>query len=157
MKRGASLRLPLGEAGSRHRVEGRLKRVSLTVSFYNIRVKQNKLTPLAQNLRREATREEQRLWYEFLSAYPVRFRRQVVSGNYIVDFYCSTAKLVIELDGGQHYEESALIRDDERTQWLHQNGIRVLRFLNSDIRNNLTDVCSSINIVVKERLQELAK
>ena len=152
-----SLGFPLGEAGSHRETDGSLKRVFLTVSFYNIRVKQNKLTPFAQNLRREATREEQRLWYEFLSTYPVRFRRQVVIGNYIVDFYCSTARLAIELDGGQHYEGPGINRDDERTHWLNNQGIHVLRFLNSDIRNNLPDVCSTIDTLVKERLEELKK
>ena len=143
---------PEGEAGSRRETDGRLKRVFLFVLSYNVWVKQNRLTPLAQKLRREATREEQRLWYEFLSPYPVRFRRQVVIGKYIVDFYCSSAKLAIELDGSQHYEDSALIRDDERTQWLNHNGIYVLRFLNSDISHNFADVCSTIDSVVKERL-----
>jgi very-short-patch-repair endonuclease len=117
----------------------------------------NKLTPLAQKLRRESTREENRLWYEFLSTYPARFRRQKVVGNYILDFYCSKAKLAIELDGSQHYEESALIKDQERTQWLQNNGICVLRFLNSDITNNLFDVCATIDAVVKERLEQSAK
>ena len=117
---------------------------------------QNKLTPFAQKLRIESTREENRLWYEFLSTYPARFRRQVVIGRYIVDFYCSSVRLAIELDGGQHYKDSALIRDNERTQWLQDNGILVLRFLNSDVRNNLSDVCSSIDTVVKERLEEMA-
>lgn len=78
-------------------------------------------------------------------------------GKYIVDFYCSTAKLAVELDGGQHYEESALIRDEERTQWLKKNGILVLRFLNSDVKNNLSEVCAIIDTVVKERLEELKK
>ncbi len=122
-------------------------------SIYNISMTQNKLTSLAQNLRREATREENRLWYEFLSSYPNRFRRQVVIGKYIVDFYCSSAKLAIELDGGQHYKNSAIARDDERTQWLNHNGIYVLRFMNSDISNNLSDVCSIIDTLVKERLK----
>ena len=81
----------------------------------------------------------------------------MVIGKYIVDFYCSKAKLAVELDGSQHYEESALTRDDERTQWLQKNGILVLRFLNSDVRNNPSDVCSSIDTVVKERLEEMAK
>ena len=127
------------------------------VSIYNISVTRNKLTPLAQTLRRKATREEQRLWYDFLSTYPFRFRRQVVIGKYIVDFYCSQARLAIELDGGQHYEETALIRDNERTQWLQDSGILVLRFLNSDVRNNLYDVCSTIDEVVQGRLKERAK
>ena len=117
----------------------------------------NKLTPFAQKLRRESTREENRLWYEFLSTYPARFRRQVVIGRYIVDFYCSSVSLAIELDGGQHYEESALIQDYKRTQWLQDKGILVLRFLNSDIKNNLSDVCSTIDTVVKDRLEEMAK
>ena len=117
----------------------------------------NKLTPLAQILRCKATREEQRLWYEFLSTYPVRFRRQVVIGKFIIDFYCSSVKLAIELDGSQHYEDPDINRDDERTHWLNNQGIHVLRFLNSDIRNNLSDVCCTIDIVVKERLEELQK
>ena len=146
-----------GKAGSCREAGRRLKRVISTLSFYNISVTQNKLTPLAQKLRREATMEENRLWYEFLSFYPTRFRRQVVIGKYIVDFYCSSVKLAIELDGGQHYEDSALIHDDERTQWLNHNGIHVLRFLNSDIYQNLVDVCSSIDTVVKERLKQLSK
>ena len=125
--------------------------------LYNYPVTRNKLTSLAQKLRREATREEQRLWYEFLSQYPVRFRRQVVIGRYIVDFFCSSAKLAIELDGSQHFEDLALIQDDERTQWLQDNGIYVLRFLNSDVSNKLSDVCATIDTVVKERLEELAK
>ena len=127
------------------------------ISFYNISVAQNNLTSLAQKLRREATREEQRLWYDFLSTYPVRFRRQVVKGNFIVDFYCSSAKLAVELDGSQHYEEPGLIQDDVRTKWLNHNGIQVLRFMNSDIRNNLTEVCAAIDAAVNERLRELAE
>ena len=121
--------------------------------LYNYPVTRNKLTSLAQKLRREATREEQRLWYEFLSQYPVRFRRQVVIGRYIVDFFCSSAKLAIELDGSQHFEDLALIQDDERTQWLQENGIYVLRFLNSDVSNKLSDVCATIDAVVKERVE----
>ena len=155
--KGVDLGFPEGEAGSCRETDGRLKRVISSLSFYNISVKQNILTSLAQKLRREATKEENRLWYEFLSFYPIRFRRQVVIGKLIVDFYCSSAKLAIELDGGQHYEDSALSHDDERTQWLNHNGIRVLRFLNSDLNNHLTDVCSTIDAVVKERLKQLAK
>ncbi len=81
----------------------------------------------------------------------------MVIGKYIVDFYCSSVKLAIEVDGGQHYEDSALSHDDERTQWLNHNGIHVLRFLNFDVNNNLTDVCSSIDSMVKERLKQFTK
>ena len=128
------------------------ERVSSAIRFYNYPVKKNKLTPLAQKLRREETTEEKRLWYEYLSAYPVRFRRQKVIGKYILDFYCSKAKLAIELDGSQHFEEETLEKDDVRTQWLNNNGIQVLRFLNSDIWTNLSDVCATIDDTVKERL-----
>ena len=117
----------------------------------------NRLTSFAQKLRREATKEERRLWYEYLSQYPVRFRRQVVISRYIVDFYCSSAKLAIELDGGQHFEDLALIKDNERTEWLNKNGVLVLRFLNSDVKNDLSAVCAVIDNVVKERLKELGK
>ena len=81
----------------------------------------------------------------------------MVIGNYIVDFYCSSARLAIELDGNQHFEENTSIRDDERTKWLEINGIWVLRFLNSDVRNNLSSVCSTIDAAVRERLEELVK
>jgi very-short-patch-repair endonuclease len=120
-------------------------------------VTKNRSTPLAQKLHREATREENHLWYEFLSKYPVRFRRQKVIGKYIVDFDCSSAKIALELDGGQHFEDHALTYDDERTQWLNENGIKVLRFLNLDVRKNLSDVCTTIDNIVKDRLDELVK
>ncbi len=81
----------------------------------------------------------------------------MVIGKFIIDFYCSSAKLAIELDGSQHYEGPGLNRDDERTQWLQKNDICVLRLLNSDVRNNLSDDCSTIDIAVKERLEELKK
>ena len=68
--------------------------------------KHNKqLVPLAKQLRKEMTKEERHLWYDFLRSYPVRFSRQKVLGKYIADFYCAEAKLVIELDGSQHYED----------------------------------------------------
>jgi very-short-patch-repair endonuclease len=114
---------------------------------------QHRLRPLAQKLRREATREENHLWYEYLSGYPVRFRRQMVMENYILDFYCHQAKLALELDDSQHYDEQALDRDDTRTQWLNDHSIYVLRFLNTDIWNQLSDVCATIDEVVKEHLR----
>jgi len=80
-----------------------------------------------------------------------------VIGRYIMDFFCSSAKLAIELDGSQHFEDLALIQDGERTQWLQDNGIYVLRFLNSDVHDDLSAVCSTIDNVVKERLKELGK
>lgn len=98
------------------------------------------------------TREERRLWYEFLSAYPHRFRRQVTCGRFILDFYCAAAKLAIELDGSQHYEPQGIARDTERTAYLESNGIRVLRFSNTDVMKNLRGVCEQIDLSVKERI-----
>ena len=77
-------------------------------------------------------------------------------GKYIVDFYCSSVKLAIELDGNQHYRNAAFTQDEERVDWLNHNGVCVLRFSNSDVRNNLDDVCSTIDTVVKERFKASA-
>ena len=78
--------------------------------------KHNKnLTANARLLRKNMTKEEKHLWYDFLKDYPVRFLRQKVIDSYIVDFYCHSARLIIELDGSQHYEEKGLIKDKIRT------------------------------------------
>ena len=108
------------------------------------------LVPLARQLRREMTKEERRLWYDFLRTYPVRFLRQRVIGNYIVDFYCAQAKLVIELDGSQHYEADAAQKDAERTTFLEQYGLRVLRFANNEVNENFSGVCEYIDLAVKQ-------
>ena len=68
----------------------------------------NKLIPRAKELRKNATRQENHLWYDFLRSYPVRFQRQKTIGSFIVDFYCHAAKLVIELDGSQHYTDQGV-------------------------------------------------
>ena len=114
----------------------------------------SKLTSRAQELRKNMTKEERRLWYEYLRTYPYRFRRQVSFGNYILDFYCSAANLAVELDGSQHYEENGMEYDLRRTAWLERNGIRVLRFSNLDVNRNLAGVCQMIDMVVAERLKE---
>lgn len=135
--------------------KARLKRVFLPIHQiypYNYQMTKNRLTPLSQKLRRQATREENHLWYDFLSHYPVRFLRQKVIGDFIVDFYCHQAKLAIELDGSQHYEEKGLITDDTRTEELKKNGIFVLRILNSEIWNNFSGVCIAIEDAVKTRM-----
>ena len=100
------------------------------------------------------TKEERRLWYDYLSSYPVRFSRQKILGKYIVDFYCARAKLVIELDGSQHYEASGMEQDAERTAFLEQYGLRVLRIPNNEINQNLRGVCEMIDLVVSERIAE---
>ena len=90
------------------------------------------------------TKEERHLWYDFLKSLPQTFHRQKVIGNYIVDFYCASAKLVIELDGSQHYEESDKNADLARTAFLESLGLKVLRYSNSDINRNFPGVCEDI-------------
>lgn len=90
------------------------------------------------------TRQERKLWYEFLRGLPYRFRRQRVIGKYIVDFYCAEKRLVIELDGSQHYDLVNQKNDTERTKYLENKGVIVLRYPNSDIDNNFDAVCQDI-------------
>ena len=97
-----------------------------------------KLTPRAQKLSREMTKEE---------------RRQVAFGNYILDFYCAAAKLAIELDGSKHYEEHGLRYDMRRDAYLNGSGIYVLHFSNTDILQNLRGVCHVIDMTVAQRVR----
>ena len=98
----------------------------------------------ARKLRREMTKEERRLWYDFLKQLPLTVNRQKVIGRYIVDFYCASAKLVIELDGSQHYESEGTASDWERDYALNQLGITVVRYSNSDINRNFDGVCADL-------------
>jgi len=106
------------------------------------------LIPLAKKLRHNATRQEKRLWYDFLSTYPIRFQRQKTIGDYIVDFYCHSAKLIIELDGSQHYTTEGLEHDRIRTEFLSSLELHVLRFSNLDIDINFYGVCRAIDELV---------
>ena len=103
------------------------------------------LTKRSQALRRNMTKEEAHLWYQCLCRYPVRFRRQYVIGHYIVDFYCHKAKMVVELDGSQHFEPGEMQKDAERTAYLQSRGIRVLRFSNLDVLQKFRAVCEEIH------------
>ena len=105
--------------------------------------------PLAKNLRKNMTPWERKLWYEFLRNYPVRFQRQKAIGNYIADFYCAKARLVIELDGGGHYTEEQLEKDAIRTKALESMNLTVLRICNINIDNNFHGVCEQIELTVK--------
>ena len=107
---------------------------------------------LAKILRKNMTRHEKRLWYDFLCKYNPRFQRQKAIGNYIADFYCAQANLVVELDGGGHYFPMQIIKDNVRTKNLEEYGIVVLRICNADIDKNFEGVCEYIDLVVKERL-----
>ena len=115
---------------------------------YNKKVLKN-----AIELRKNATRQEKHLWYDFLSKYPVRFQRQKTIGNYIADFYCSKANLIVEIDGLQHYTPAAAEYEFERTEYLNSLGITIIRFKNSEIDNNFRTVCNQIDYKVKELLQ----
>ena len=113
-----------------------------------------KLTHLSQTLRKNQTKEESLLWNCFLKKYNVQFRRQYIIGEYIVDFYCHKAKLVIELDGSGHYEPEIIQKDRIRTEYLESLGISVLRFTNLDIKRNFSAVCEKIDLTVQERMKE---
>ena len=118
--------------------------------------KHNKnLTSNAKALRKNMTKEEKHLWYDFLKDYPVRFLRQKVIDNYIVDFYCRRAGLVIELDGSQHYEEQGVLKDTVRTKCLESRNLHVLRIPNNEVNKNFESVCFLIDNEVKESLSHL--
>ena len=113
------------------------------------------LIPLAKHLRREMTKEERHLWYDFLRYYPVRFSRQKVLGKYIADFYSAEAKLVIELDGSQHYEIDEMENDADRTAFLEEYGLRVIRIPNNEVTGNFRGICEYIDAAVKQSLSQL--
>ena len=118
--------------------------------------KHNKqLVPLAKQLRKEMTREERHLWYDFLRSYPVRFSRQKILGKYIADFYSAEAKLIIELDGSQHYENDEMKKDTERTSFLEGYGLTVIRIPNNEVSKNFDGVCEYIDAAVKQSLSQL--
>ena len=112
------------------------------------------LTTNARALRKNMTKEEKHLWYDFLKTYPVRFLRQKVIDNYIVDFYCHSARLIIELDGSQHYEEKGLLKDKIRTEIIEQRNLTVVRIPNNEVNRNFEEVCQYIDIAVKESLRQ---
>ena len=111
---------------------------------------------LAKTLRKNMTPWERKLWYGFLRNYSVRFQRQKAIGNYIVDFYCAKARLVIELDGGGHYTAKQLEKDEFRTKELEDMNLTVLRICNLDIDRNFNGVCEFINLEVKKSLPQSA-
>ena len=95
------------------------------------------------------TKEERHLWYDFLCRYPVRFLRQKVIDDYIVDFYCHEARLVIELDGSQHYSEKGLLKDKIRTEKIEERNLTVVRIPNIEVNRNFCGVCEYIDLMVK--------
>ena len=118
--------------------------------------KHNKeIVALAKTLRKNMTKEEKHLWYDFLRTHRIRFSRQKVLGKYIADFYSAEAKLVIELDGSGHYTKEGIEYDKERTSFLEEYGLTVLRIPNTEIHKNFNGVCKYIDIVVEQSLSQL--
>ena len=105
----------------------------------------------ARSLRKEMTPQERHLWYDFLRYYPVKIYKQRIIGCYIVDFYCASAKLVIEIDGSQHYEKQGQRYDAERTTYLESLGLAVVRYSNADINVRFRYVCEDIERLIRER------
>ena len=111
------------------------------------------LTDNARNLRKNMTKEERHLWYDFLRSYPIRFLRQKVIDRYIVDFYCHDAKLILELDGSQHYEPENIEKDQMRTADLEQRGFLLIRIPNNAVNQNFRGVCEYIDHHVRTRMK----
>ena len=112
--------------------------------------------PLAKALRKNMTPWERKLWYDFLRNYPVRFQRQKALGNYIADFYCAKARLVIELDGGGHYTKEQARKDEQRTNDLNSMNLTVVRICNLDIDRNFCGVCEYVDRLVQNALPQSA-
>ena len=104
----------------------------------------------SQMLRKNMTKEERHLWYDFLKTYPIPFHRQYSFDNYIVDFYCHKARLVLELDGSQHFEEDAMEYDRKRTEVLEKRELRIVRIPNSEVNENFAGVCEYIDRLVAQ-------
>ncbi len=118
--------------------------------------KHNKdLVENAKLLRNNMTKEEKHLWYDFLRGYPVKFSRQKILGKYIEDFYSAKAKIVIELDGSQHFDNENRIYDEKRTAFLEEYGLEIIRIPNGEINNNFTGICEYIDKKVKQSLSQL--
>ena len=110
--------------------------------------------PLAKTLRKNMTPWERKLWYDFLHNYPIRFQRQKAIGNYIADFYCAKARLIIELDGGGHYTTEQKIKDEQRTNDLNTMNLTVARICNLDIDRNFRGVCAYVDRLVQNSLPQ---
>ena len=117
-------------------------------------VKNNDMLDVARKLRRDLTPQERKLWYNFLRGYPVKVYKQRIIESFIVDFYCAEARLVIELDGSQHYTEQGKEYDEERSQILRAYGLKILRFPNNLVDQHFDAVCEQIHNTIQERLDE---
>ena len=107
-------------------------------------LRNERLKPFSQKMRREMTKEERHLWYDFLKGLPVTVHRQKILGSYIADFYIASKKLIVELDGSQHFMDKGVRSDRDRDAWMRENGITVLRYTNLQINRELSAVCEDI-------------
>jgi very-short-patch-repair endonuclease len=124
----------------------------------NIRIdKNNDLLDYASELRRNMTPQERHLWYDFLRDFEINVYKQRILGNFIADFYCHSARLVIEIDGSQHYTTEGRSYDEARTEIIQRYGIEVIRFANSDVDNNFAGVCYMIEKKIRERIAVLCE
>lgn len=114
--------------------------------------KKSNLGDLARSLRNNATKAERKLWFEFLRTCRPQWYRQRIVGNFILDFYCPKARLAIEIDGGQYYEDKKAYQDNQRTILLQSLGIKTIRFTNNDVVDNFDQVCISIDEEIKQIL-----
>ena len=118
--------------------------------------KHNKdLVERAKFLRNNMTKEENHLWYDFLQKSPFRFSRQKILGKYIADFYCAKAKIVIELDGSQHFEKETREYDNKRTEFLEKYGLKIIRIPDGEINNNFEGICRYLNEQIEQSLSQL--
>ena len=113
------------------------------------------LWQFAKSMRKNMTREERHLWFDFLRRYPLRIRRQVILGNHIVDFCCEKAQLIIEIDGSQHYTPEEKEKDRKRTNDLKDLGYKVIRISNREVMTNFDGTTQYIHQEIQKRLAQL--
>ena len=113
---------------------------------------ENNQLEFARNLRKNMTPQERHLWYDFLRGYPIKIYKQKIISPYIVDFCCTKAKLIIEIDGSQHFEENGKSEDAKRTAFLESLGYTVIRFSNYEINTQFVAVCEQIDNLIQKRL-----
>ena len=109
-------------------------------------------TDKAKSLRKNMTNEEKKLWYNFLKHLPYTVNRQKTIGQYIVDFYCHSALIAIEIDGSQHLEKEGIKKDEIRDRTLKEKNIMVLRYTNAQVNESFKSVCDDILRNIEGRL-----
>ena len=138
---------PYGRGGGGADGEGEMDKVAVS--------KNNNLLNIAKILRRNMTKQEKHLWYDFLRKYPIKVYKQRIIDNFIADFYCAKVRLVIEIDGSQHLTKKGMARDEERTEILKKYGLKVIRFSNQDIDQRFYIVCCEIDREIQARIKEI--